>query len=222
MRKAIIAFFIVTAVLFATFFLMRSTMKPKLIKEKPRFNLSKPEKREIDIKGEKHSLTIYKYDPPYLETQLLRSKEEADCSTPEGTHLALSFADGRDRDWYLSLHDENSQKFLLKKDEELGGELLNEELKGSPLPTPEELHKTYSKLLYKVEYEYTGKKYAIIHERIVSEGHEYAPCVTIFVKQGDTWLWTDDLDRHPIKKLVGLKSYKEIEEILKEGSWSVE
>lgn len=180
-------------------------------KSKNPFNLTKPQKRIMEIEGKKHSFLLYKYDPPYLSPPyLLKSKEEADCSTPEGTDIALCSAVGRNKDWYLSLHDESGQKLLFKHDERSGGRVLEEYDKGKPLPDPLE-EGNYAKFLYKVEFRVNNKKYTIIHSKEVFDGEEENyPSTLYFVKQDNVWLATDDLAWDPLTFPVGTKRYDEL------------
>lgn len=221
MKKVIVVFFVLAIAVIAIF-LLTKPKREEPMKEKPQFNLSKPEKQVIKIDGKEYSFLLTKYDPPYSHTKLLASREEADCSTPEGADLALWSAVGRDRDWYLSLFDEGAREALLKRDQKTGGKILEEYSKGKPLATPRESG-NYPRFLYKVALEFDGRKYAIIHYKLVLEGTEEPhPGVRTFVKQGELWLATNDLKDHPVETLVGLNSYEEIKEILKEGSWSLE
>lgn len=226
MKKTIVLPFVLAIALVTIFLVMRpkreEPTREKPMREKLQFNLGKPERQVVKIDGQEHSFTIMKYDPPYSYTRLLTSREEADCSTPEGTDLALWSSVGRDKHWYLSLFDEGAREHLLKRDQKTGGKILEEYNKGKSLPNPQKTG-NYSKFIYKVELEFQGKKYAITHQKDVFEGvEESAPSFRTFVKQGDAWLVTDDLKEHPVETLVGLKGYEEIKEILKEGSWAVE
>jgi hypothetical protein len=220
MKKAIAVFSILAIAVIATF-LLTELRRQEPVKERPQFNLTKPEKHTIKIDGKEYSFLLSKYDPPYVHARLLASREEQDLSTPEGTNLALWSSVGRDSDWYLSLFDEGARKDLLRRDRESGGRILEEYSKGKPLLSPQETG-NYDKFIYKVELEFQGKKYAIIQYRLVLEGEEeeYA-AIRSFVKLGDAWYETDDLREHPVRKLVGLNSYEEIKKILKEGSWAV-
>ena len=76
------------------------------------------------------------------------------------------------------------------------------------------------KFLLRVDMEYEEKKYAIIQSMPFVEGEELPAWGTVtFVKEGDAWLRTDDIRWHPVSRLVRLKTYEEIREILKEGTW---
>lgn len=196
----------------AIFFVLLLTLTITSIEGQARskrpFNLTKPQRKTIEIEEKKFSFLLYKYDPPYLSPPyLLKSKEEADCSTPEGTNIALYSAQGRNKDWYLSLHDESGQKVLLDFNERSGGKVLEEYDKEKPLPDPLK-EGNYAKFLYKIEVEIEDKKYTIVQLRLVFKSkEENYPSIIIFVKQDDTWLRTNNLDDHPITMPVGLKSY---------------
>lgn len=220
--KKVIAVFLILAIALIAIFLVMRLKREELMKGRHQFNLSKPERQAVKINGKDYSFLLTKYDPPYSHTKLLASRGESDCSTPEETDLALWSAVGRDRDWYLSLFDEGAREHLLERDKKTGGKILEEYSKGKPLPDPQETG-NYSKLMYKIGIKINNKEYVIIQEKRVHEGEEELyPSYMVFVKEGSLWLVTDDLKKHPIKKLVGLNSYEEIKQILKKGSWSVE
>lgn len=228
MKKVVVLFFVLVIAAVTILIVTRPKReetrlkREKPMKERPQFNLGKPEKQVVKIDEKEYPVLLTKYDPPHSHAKLLASKEGADCSTPEGADLALWSAVGRDKDWYLSLFDEGAREHLLRRDQKTGGKILGEYNKDKPLLDPIKTG-NYSKFMYKVELESQGKKYAIIHQRDVFEGtEEPSPSFRTFIKQGDAWLVTDDLKEHPVEMLVGLKSYEEIREILKEGSWSLE
>lgn len=147
--------------------------------------MSKAERYILEVNGKEYPITLSKYDPPYFHTKLLANREEADCSTPEGTVLALWSAVARDRDWYLSLFDEGARERMLKRDQKTGGRILEEHNKGKPLPDPQKTG-NYSKFIYKVELKYEKKEYTIIHYKALFEGiEEPRPFFRALVKQGD-------------------------------------
>lgn len=233
--KKVIVFFILAIAVGAVFLAMRQE-REKLVKEPEAeervvkeeakeparaFNLTEPERHTLTINGEEHTFLLARYDPPFFHTRLLASREEQDLSTPEGTELALRSAFRRDRDWFLSLQDEGRRELILKRDQETDGRLLEERYRGKPLPDPVETG-TYLKFIFRVDIEHEGKRYAIIQYRSVFEGIEEPHRLNrSFVKEGDVWLVTRDLIPiwHPVRRLVGLKTYEEIREILKEGTW---
>lgn len=219
MKKAIILIFVFVMILVTVFLLMKPNKEVIEVRQKRPFNLREPQTKTIRIDGKDYILTVTKYDPPYSHTELLRSREEADCSTPEGTDLALISAWGRDKDWCLSLLDREMREHILDLDKESGGQLFDEHLKEKSLP--DDLTKTdhYYKYIYKVEFEINDKIYAIIRFKEVIEGEESMGYRT-FVKQGRIWLATD-ID-HPVEQLVARRSYEEIVEILNKGAWSIE
>lgn len=235
MKKALVVFLVLALVLGAIF-LVRKPEREERVKEPQveervvkeareelvrAFNLTEPERHTLTINGKEHSFLLARYDPPYFHTRLLARREEADLSTPEGTNLALWSASGRDRDWYLSLQDEGAREFLLEWDRETGGKILEERYRGDPLPDPLKTG-DYHKFIYRVDLEYQGQKYALIQVRLVWAGEVCDwPAFKTFVKQGDAWLVTRDLKDHPVERLVALKSYEQLREILKEGSWAV-
>jgi hypothetical protein len=186
-----------------------------------KFSLSKPERKTVKIDGKEYTFLLYKYDPPYSHVKPYKGREEADCSTPEGTDLALCSAVGRDRDWYLSLHDKSGKEVLFGLDRKSKGKVLEEYNKDKLLPKDLTKTEMYPKYLYKVELEFESKQYAIILERWVFEGKEEMDyhSYTMFVKQGDIWLRTDDLKDHPVGWLVGLKSYDEVQKLCRKGKW---
>lgn len=216
MKKVFISFVIFILLIVICIFAMN------IFKKRP-FNQTRPKRYTVKIDGDEYSFIVIKYAPPYFHTKLLKNREEADCSTPEGTHLALESAIGRDTQWRLSLYDDSFKEYVLKVDKELNGKFLHEDLKGKPLPT--DLTKTdwYSKFIYKLETEVKGKRYAILHMKEVwqEEGKEKeSASFIVFVKQKDIWLRTKLLDDHPLADLVGLNSYEELQKILKKGTWS--
>lgn len=82
---------------------------------------------------------------------------------------------------------------------------------------------TGRKFVLRVDMEYEGRRYAIIQFRTFIEGEELPVLGTSnLVKKGDVWLpGARYIGRHPVSRLVGLHTYEEIREILKEGTWDV-
>ncbi|MBT9138179.1 MAG: hypothetical protein DDT31_00729 [Syntrophomonadaceae bacterium] len=173
------------------------------------FNLTRPQRRVVEIGGEVYFFLLFKYDPPlYFPPYLLESREEQDLSTPEGNIIATQSAYGRDREWYISLHDESAQKWLFKLDELSEGRTLGEYLKGTPLPNP--LEETHAQLLHKVEFQVNNRKYAVIQMNLVFDGEVIDAGAQSFVKQDGIWLGTGDLVGNLLAFLVGTESYDEL------------
>lgn len=178
------------------------------------YNLTYPKKRIVFVDREKYKLTIYNYRPPYsVPRDLLKDKEKADYSMPEGTNNALYSAVGRDREWYISLHDEGAREALLEQDKKTGGKILEEYNRDEPLLMPEG---SYEKFLYKVEFKVDNKKYAMIEMEESINGRKFpSPAYRIFVNQKGTWLCTEDLHNHPLLAFVDSYNYEEILKVSK-------
>lgn len=191
--------------------------------EAGQFNLFEPDTCVIEIDGKKYSLVISKYNPPYISpSHLLNDRSREDLSTPEGTHLALWSAVDRDKNWYLSLHDGDRQKRLFEADKKSGGRILGEPHKGKSLRNPVE-DGSYEEFLYKVEFRDNNKEYTIIQSRRYFKKQEFpGPTFLTFVRSKNKWFRTDDLREHPVKSLVGLKTYEEMKKICDEGVWTKE
>ncbi len=213
MKKVIVIFFILAMAL-GTIFLVTRPERKELVRVTLQESLGEPEKHVIVINGEEYSFLLSRYDPPFFSTELV-TRDEQDLSTPEGTVLArLSAVMSNDRDWRLSLLEEDVREHNRRDPGE--ERIIKEHLKRMPLLDPLE---NYLILLFKVEFEFEGKKYALIRDRAVVRGVEQPGIGTVaLVKQGDIWLGTDDAWRHPILDLV-MRSYEELREILKEGTW---
>lgn len=214
MKKVIVIFFILAMAL-GTIFLVTRPERKELVRVTLQESLGEPEKHVIVINGEEYSFLLSRYDPPFFSTELV-TRDEQDLSTPEGTVLAgLSAGMSNDRDWHLSLLEEDVRERNRRDPEE--ERIIKEHLKRMPLLDPLE---NYYIFLFKVEFEFEGKKYALIRDRVVVGGVEQPGIsATVLVKQGDIWLGTDDVWKHPISNLV-MRSYEELREILEEGSWS--
>lgn len=172
-----------------------------------KYNLSFPKKRLIKIDNKQYSVTLYEYEPPYyIPKYLLKNENDVDYSMPEETILALYSAIGRNRDWYLSLHDKNAQENLIELDKKNNSRILEEYSKEKPLEPPDG---SYEDLLYKLEMKFDKKEYAIIQSKNFIKNKEFpGPTHITFVKQKGAWLRTDDLKNSPIKEIEYILSDK--------------
>lgn len=175
------------------------------------FNLGEPENCIVEIEGKTYPFVLVKYEPPFVAPpSLLGNKSQQSLSTPEGTNIAIWSSVGRDREWYLSLHDEKQRQEILESDRKSDGKVLAEVNKGKPLQNPQE-EGIYEEFICKAEIEAGGKKYSIIQSRRFVEGQEFPGHTTAtYVQHDGSWLRSSDLQEHPVKRLVGLKSYEEI------------
>lgn len=189
------------------------------------FNSAEPENCTVEIEGETYLLALVKYEPPFISPpSLIASKSQQDLSTPEGTNIAIWSSVGRGREWYLSLHDEKQRQEILESDRKSDGKVLAEVNKGKPLQNPRDKG-SYEEFVCKAELEVGSKKYSIIQSRRFVEGEEFPGYTTsTYVYENDSWLRSADLMEHPVKRLIGLKSYEEIKTMCGEnqgtlGGW---
>jgi hypothetical protein len=184
------------------------------------YNLKKAENISFKINDKEYEFLLYKYDPPYIPRIPYKNRESANISTPENTYIAIRSAAGRDVEWYLSLFDEEARKNELKTNEETRGEWLKETLKGKPLPKEFTEEKSYQKFIYKMLVNVNKKEYAVIQAKMVwtALNQEYVNFET-YVKKGDIWLSTNELDNTPFTWLASLKNYDEILQLSKKGYW---
>lgn len=226
-KKGIIKTIVILLSLCSSFFVFAESFEDKPTMknsaEKKQFNLSEPENCVVEIDGKIYEFVIMKYNPPYISpSNLLKSKADENLLTPEGTNLAMWSSINRDKDWYLSLHDEGLQKYLIDTDQKSKGRLLEEANKDKPLRNPLK-EGTYEEFLCKAELSFNNKEYAIIQSKRFKDGMGFpGPTFTVYVKQNNKWLRTDDLKNHPIKRLVGLKTFEEIKTICGTGRWAEE
>ena len=210
MKKILIVLAIIVIAIIIFFLLKKPDERP--------FNLSDPQKQAVKIDDKNYSLDVQKYTPHYVISKLLSGKEKVDYSTPEATYLAVLSAWGRDVDWYLSLLDESKKNKIKAMDKKAGGKALQEFNKDKLLDILKEGNQT--ELLYKVTIEINGKTYAIIKKVDYHSGQKDQIASTeVFKKNGDAWLNSYDLTKHPIKHLVGLNTYEKMKEICETGGW---
>lgn len=173
-----------------------------------KYNLTYPQKRIIVLEGKEYNVTVYKYNPPYrCPTRLLKNRTDVDYSMPEDTNLALWSAVGRNKEWYMSLHDEGALQHLLESDKRSGGRILEEYNKEKPLVP---IGGSYEYLQYKTELKFNNENYVIFNMKSIVKGQELPDfSYRTFVKKHGIWLITEDIDKHPVKRLVGLNSYDE-------------
>lgn len=171
------------------------------------YNLDFVGKKTITAEENKYDVELFKYDPPYFHTKPYKTRQEADLSTPEGVDLALESSVGRDADWYWSLFDENAREFTQRVSKERG-ERFDDWDPGKP-PVDDLRHQIlYEEFLYKVEFESSGKQYAVIATQLVYEGKKENQQLKKFVKQGGSWFLTMDIDDHVIPKLALFYDYE--------------
>ncbi|MBU1043508.1 MAG: hypothetical protein KJ915_03810 [Candidatus Omnitrophica bacterium] len=184
------------------------------------FNLTEPEEITLIVDEKPYTFKFYRYDPPYMYKTLWESKEEADISTPEGTARAINSASGRDRLWYLSLHDESAIALLMEIDKNPKSKVLKEDGKGKPFPADITKRNSYFLWYYKIEIEINGKQYATIFKHSIRDG-KFDPYLNVseYVKQGDVWLSTQDLtwELDPVGGLLGARGYDKFMELCKKG-----
>ena len=184
-----------------------------------KYNLTEPEEKSIEINGKVYNFKLYKYDPPYLSPPyLLKEKSEQDLSTPEGTEIALSSSYGVDTEWYLSLFDEEARQEQLETNKKTNGEYLKEIYKGEPLPDPIK-EGNYDKFLYKIEFKYNNKMYTVIYADSFIYGEKESGTYIPYVKEGNKWLYTNNIKNHPLVDFVGLHSYDQLQQLCKKGYW---
>lgn len=151
------------------------------------YNLTYPKYRMLEYEGKKLYFNVYKYEPPYIPQHFLKSKDEQNISTPEGTKLAVTCSAGRDREWWTSLMTEKYKQPIIKRAKEQNRKPFAEKSKGKART----FHETRSRYIYKIEFIEDGNRYAeIIEEWPISiEGEiDYMPSHNSFIKKGNIWL----------------------------------